>query len=200
MKEQLSLTVQTRAERGKGPNGRLRAQKMVPGVYYDDKGVNIPVMVADLPFRKVFQKVGSSRVFDLIIDRDGTTETHPSLIWVVDAHPFKNQIDHVDFYGVDPTKQVHVHIAVELKGKPKGVVIGGKLELHHDSIEVVCLPANIPDKIIIDVANLDLNQSIQIKDVIMPEGVKAVFDSNFAVVAVISPTADADDADAAPAK
>lgn len=192
MKEQLSLTVQGRAERGKGPNSRLRAQKMVPGVYYDDKGVNIPVVVADLPFRKVFQKVGSSRVFDLIIDRDGKTETHPSLIWVVDAHPYKNQIDHVDFYGVDPTKQIHVNVEVELKGKPKGVVVGGKLELYREDLEVVCLPANIPDKIVIDVAGLEINQAIQIKDVALPEGVKAVFDSNFAVVAVISPTAEAE--------
>ncbi|WP_243368247.1 50S ribosomal protein L25/general stress protein Ctc [Fundidesulfovibrio soli] len=192
MKEQLSLTVQGRAERGKGPNSRLRAQKMVPGVYYDDKGVNIPVVVADLPFRKVFQKVGSSRVFDLIIDHDGKTETHPSLIWVVDAHPYKNQIDHVDFYGVDPTKQIHVRVEVEVKGKPKGVVVGGKLEIYHEDLEVVCLPANIPDKIVIDVAGLEINQAIQIKDVVLPEGVKAVFDSNFAVVAVISPTAEAE--------
>jgi len=192
MKEQLSLTVQARAERGKGPNSRLRAQKMVPGVYYDDKGVNVPVVVADLPFRKIFQKVGSSRVFDLIIDRDGKTETHPSLIWVVDAHPYKNQIDHVDFYGIDPTKQVHVNVAVELVGKPKGVVVGGKLELFHETIEVSCLPASIPDKIVINVADLDLNQSVQIKDVVMPEGVKAIYDSNFAVVSVVSPVAEAE--------
>ncbi|MFP5238994.1 MAG: 50S ribosomal protein L25, partial [Acidobacteriota bacterium] len=116
----------------------------------------------------------------------------PSLIWVVDAHPYKNQIDHVDFYGVDPTKQIHVNVEVELKGKPKGVVVGGKLELYREDLEVVCLPANIPDKIVIDVAGLEINQAIQIKDVALPEGVKAVFDSNFAVVAVISPTAEAE--------
>ena len=192
MKEQLSLTVQTRSARGKGPNRRLRSEKMVPGVYYDDKGVNIPVVVEDMPFRKVYQKTGSSRVFNLVIDTDGKTETHPSLIWVVQQHPFKNQVDHVDFYGVDPNKQIHVDVKVEITGKAKGVVVGGKLELYREMLEVVCLPAAIPDKIVLDVTELALNQHISVKDIALPEGVRAVFDQNFAVVGVVAPTAEAE--------
>ncbi len=192
MKEQLSLTVQSRSARGKGPNRRLRTEKMVPGIYYDDKGVNIPVMVEDMPFRKVYQKTGSSRVFNLVIDNDGATESHPSLIWAVQLHPFKNQVDHVDFYGVDPNKMVHIDIKVEVIGKAKGVVVGGKLEIHRETIEVVCLPAAIPDKIVLDVTELALNQHINVKDIVLPEGVRAVYDQNFAVVGIIAPTAEAE--------
>ncbi|WP_243358976.1 50S ribosomal protein L25/general stress protein Ctc [Fundidesulfovibrio terrae] len=192
MKEQLSLTVQSRAEKGKGPNRRLRAEKMVPGIFYDDKGTNIPVVVADLPFRKLYQKVGSSHVFDLVIEKDGVTQTHPSLIWVVQAHPWKNQVDHVDFYGIDPNKPVHIHVAVKFTGKAKGVTVGGKLEIYRESLEVVCLPAAIPDEIVIDVTELNINQHISVKDLALPEGVKAVFDQNFAVVGVINPAAEAE--------
>ena len=192
MKEQLSLTVQTRSARGKGPNRRLRADKLVPGIFYDDKGVNIPVVVEDMPFRKVFQKTGSSRVFNLVIDVDGKTETYPTLIWAVQHHPFKNQVDHVDFYGVDPNKQVHVDVKVEVIGKAKGVVVGGKLEIHRETLEVVCLPAAIPEKIVLDVTELALNQHINVKDIVLPEGVRAVYDQNFAVVGVVAPTADAE--------
>ena len=194
MKEQLSLTVQSRAETGKGPNRRLRVQKMVPGVYYDDKGLNIPLVVADLPFRKVYQKAGTSHVFDLIIERDGKTETHPSLIWVVQNHPWKNQVNHVDFYGVDPKKPVHIHVAVEITGKAKGITVGGKLELFRETLEVVCLPADIPDNIVIDVTELDMNQHVSVKDVVLPKGVTAVFDQNFTVVGVINPAAEAEEA------
>jgi len=190
MKEQLSLTVQTRAEKGKGPNRRLREEKMVPGIFYDDKGANIPVVVADLPFRKLYQKVGSSHVFDLVIEKDGKTETHPSLIWVVQAHPFKNQVDHVDFYGIDPSKPVHINVALEIVGKAKGVTVGGKLEIYREMLEVICLPAAIPDKIVIDVTELNINQHVSVKDLAMPEGVKAVFDQNFSVVGVINPAAE----------
>lgn len=205
MKEQMSLTVQTRAEKGKGHNRRLRVEKMVPGIYYDDKGLNIPVVVADLPFRKVYQKVGSSRVFDLVIEKDGKTETHPSLIWEVQAHPWKNQVSHVDFYGIDPKKPIHVHVALVVTGKAKGVTVGGKLEIYRESIEVVCLPAAIPDKIVIDVTELGLNQHISAKDLVMPEGVKAVFEQNFALAGVINPADETEEegeaaAAAAPAK
>lgn len=196
MKEQLSLTVQNRSARGKGPNRRLRAEKLVPGVYYDDKGVNIPIVVEDIPFRKIYQKTGTSRVFNLVIDADGKTETHPSLIWAVQLHPFKNQVDHVDFYGIDPNKLVHVDVKVEVTGKPKGVVVGGKLEIHRETLQVVCLPAAIPDKIVLDVTELALNQHINVKDIVLPEGVRAVYDQNFSVVGVIAPTAEAEEEEA----
>jgi len=200
MKEQMSLTVRTRAETGKGAGRRLRGQKMIPGVFYDGKGTNILVVMDDLPFRKLYQKAGASRVFDLIIDNNGKTETHPSLVWVVQAHPFKNQVDHVDFYGIDPNKPVHVHVAVELVGKAKGTTVGGKLELYRESLAVVCLPADIPDKIVIDVANLDMNQHISVKDLVMPNGVKAVFDQNFSVVGVINPVEEEEEEAAATAE
>lgn len=190
MKEQLSLTVQARAERGKGDNRRLRESKMVPGVYYDDKGVNIAVKVEDIPFRKLYKKVGASRVFDLIIKNGEETTTHPSLIWVLKQHPFKNQVEHVDFYGVDPKKEVRVDVAVVIKGKAKGVGVGGKLEIYREAIELVCLPADIPDEVTIDVTELGINQHVSVKDIQLPEGVRAVFDQNFAVVGVVAPEAE----------
>jgi len=198
MNESLNLTVQARAEKGKGANRRLRGQKMIPGIFYNGKGANIPVVMEDLPFRKLHQKTGTSRVFDLIIENGDKTETHPSLIWVVQAHPFKKQVDHVDFYGIDPSKPVQVHVAVELVGKAKGTTVGGKLELFRENLAVVCLPAAIPDKIVIDVTELDMNQHVSVKDLTLPEGVKAVFDQNFSVVGVVNPAEEEEEsADAA---
>lgn len=193
MKEQLSLTVQARAEKGKGPNRRLREQNLVPGIFYDDKGVNIPVVVADLPFRKLYKQVGSSHIFDLVIENEGKTESRPTLIWEVTPHPWKNQVQHVDFYGVDPNKPIHIDVKVEYVGKAKGVTVGGKLEIYRETLAVVCLPAAIPDKITIDVTELNMNQHISVKDLAMPEGVKAVFEQSFAMVGVINPAAEAEE-------
>ena len=191
MKEKATLTVQARDGKGKGFNRRLRAESMIPGIYYDDKGRNVPVVVADLPFRKLYQKVGSSHVFDLVIEQDGQTSTQPTLVWEVKAHPYKNMVEHVDFYGVDPKKPIHVDVRLEFVGKAKGVTVGGKLEIYRETLEVVCLPDLIPDKIVIDVAELAMNQHISVKDVALPQGVKAVFDQNYAVVGVINPAAEA---------
>jgi ribosomal protein L25 (general stress protein Ctc) len=89
MKETLSLAVKTRAGRGKGANRKLRATDMVPGVYYDDKGVNIPVMVEHMPLQKLYSKTASSHVFELKIDSEAGQETKPSLIWQLQFHPTK---------------------------------------------------------------------------------------------------------------
>ena len=66
MKETLSLAVKTRAGRGKGACRKLRAEDLVPGVYYDAKGINIPVMVEHLPLQKLYSKTLSAHVFDLL--------------------------------------------------------------------------------------------------------------------------------------
>ena len=190
MKETLSLAVKTRAGRGKGANRKLRATDMVPGVYYDDKGVNIPVMVEHMPLQKLYSKTASSHVFELKIESEAGQETKPSLIWQLQFHPTKSKITHVDFYGVDLTKEIRVHIPVEVVGKAVGMVKGGALEVYRETLEVSCLPLAIPDKVVVDITPLDLNQHIKVADITLPEGVKAVYEDNFAILGVLLPSAE----------
>lgn len=190
MSQTQSLAVKTRAGLGKGACRKLRAQDLVPGVYYDTKGVNIPVMVEHLPLQKLYSKTASAHVFDLLIESDGSQETKPSLVWKVVHHPTKPRITHVDFYGVDLTKEIEVFVPVEVVGKSKGQVKGGLLEIYRETIEIICLPLAIPDKVVIDITNLDINENIQIADVVLPEGVKAVYDNNYAVLGVLTAVAE----------
>ena len=122
---------------------------------------------------------------------DAGAETKPALVWKVEHHPTKPRITHVDFYGVDLTKEIQVRVPVEVVGKSKGQVKGGQLEIHRESIEVLCLPLVIPDKIVLDITNVDINESILIADVVLPEGVKAVYDNNYAVIGVLAAAAEA---------
>lgn len=190
MKETQSLAVKTRAGIGKGANRKLRADDMVPGVYYDATGVNIPVMVEHLPLKKLYSKTASSHVFDLQIESEGGKVTKPALIWKLEHHPTKPRITHVDFYGVDLTKAIRVHIPVEVIGKAAGQVKGGALVLHRETIEVTSLPLSIPDKVVIDITPLDLNETVQVADVVLPEGVKAVYDDNYAILGILLPEAE----------
>ncbi len=190
MSQTQSLAVKTRAGLGKGACRKLRADDMVPGVYYDAKGVNVPVMVEHLPLQKLYSKIASSHVFDLLIDGEAGQETKPALVWKVEHHPTKPRITHVDFYGVDLTKEIQVRVPVEIVGKSKGQVKGGQLEIHRESIEVLCLPLVIPDKVVLDITNVDINESIQIADVVLPEGVKAVYDNNYAIIGILASSAE----------
>jgi len=184
MAELLKLNVQERTELGKGPNRRLRTTGMVPGIYYDAKGANIPVKVAMVPLQKAYSALGSAQVFDLVLEKEGKTETIPALLWRVRNEPVKGVPEHVDFFGVDLSKEIKVSVHFEIIGDSKGVKLGGVVELYRDSIEVICKPLEIPSSIVIDITEFDIMDSIHIEDVQFPEGVTPVFDENYAVVAV----------------
>jgi large subunit ribosomal protein L25 len=184
MAELLKLNVQERTELGKGPNRRLRATGMVPGIYYDATGVNIPVKVEMVPLQKAYAAVGNAQVFELVLERGGKTETMPALLWRVRNEPVKGVPEHVDFFGVDLTKEIKVAVHFELTGSSKGVKLGGVLEQYRDSIEVICKPMDIPESIVIDITEMDIMDSVHIEDVAFPEGVTPVFDENYAVLSV----------------
>ena len=190
MSELMKLKVEGRTEAGKGPNRRLRKTGMVPGVYYDSKGHNIPIKVDFVALSKVVDAVGYAKVFELEIDRDGKSDTMPCLIKDIHHHPLKPLYNHVDFFGVDLHKKVTVSIPVHVEGKAVGVVTrGGELSIFRETVEVECYPKDIPDCLVLDVTDLDLGHSILIADVDFGEGVSAVYEDNYAVVGVVAPHA-----------
>ncbi len=188
MAEQRTLTVEKRDCRGKGPNRRLREEGIVPGVFYDSKGDNIAVQVNQLPLGKLYQGIGSSHVFNLEIKDSGSSSERQALIWDIVFHPYLRRIMHVDFYGVEADKALRIEVPVELVGESKGVKMGGGiLDQYRSHIEVYCLPKDIPDKITIDVTEMDVNDSVHIQNVVLPAGVETEFEDNYAVVSVHIP-------------
>lgn len=190
MAELMTLSVRPRAEKGKGTSRRLLATNVVPGIYYNEKGQNIPVQVEILPLTKLHNKVGSSRVFNLQMELDGKAESLPTLIKDMQFDPMRSTPIHVDFYGVDLDKQIKVDVRVVVEGKAKGLILGGQLEIFRDSIEVICKPLDVPEKIVIDVTELEIGVNLHIDEVKLPSGVRAIFDDNFAVVGVIAKEAE----------
>lgn len=183
MAELQTLKVQARTGLGKEANRKLRQQSLVPGVYYNAKGENIALQVQNLPLSKLFHKIGTSRVFDLVIGEEASAR--PALIWKLQHDPVKTTITHVDFLGVDLDKDIKVHVPVEVTGKAKGLIKGGRLEIFRETVEVLCKPLSIPDAIVVDVTDLDINESYLISELPAVEGVKFVYDDNFAVVGVV---------------
>ncbi|OGR34526.1 MAG: 50S ribosomal protein L25/general stress protein Ctc [Desulfovibrionales bacterium GWA2_65_9] len=200
MAELMTLSVRPRAEKGKGTCRRMLTKDLVPGVYYNQKGVNIPVVVDMLPLTKLHRKVGSSRVFHLQMDLDGKSESLPSLIWDMQFDPMKSTPIHVDFYGVDLEREIKVDVRVVLEGKAKGIILGGLLEIFRETLEVICKPLDVPESIVIDVTELEIGVNLHIDEIKMPAGVRAVFDDNFAVVGVVAQEAEEEAKTAEPAK
>lgn len=186
MAELMKLSVTPRSEKGKCPCRRIRTKSLVPGVYYNQQGVNIPVQVEILPLTKLHAKLGSSRVFNIEVEQDGKTQTLPSLFKSVQYDPIKSTPIHVDFYGVDLDRDIKVDVRVVVEGKAKGIIMGGQLEVFRNSLEVICKPLDVPEKIVIDVTDLDIGVNLHVGEVKLPAGVRPVFDENYSVVGVIA--------------
>ena len=126
-------------------------------------------------------------VFNLEIEGDGT---HPVLIWATQRDPITSRFTHIDFYGVDLDKPVKITVPVEFTGVARGTKVGGKLETYREQIQLMAKPLDMPAKVTIDISGMDVGTTIQIADVKLPEGVKAAYDNNYAIVSVLMPGGD----------
>ncbi len=189
MAELLKLAVAERKQTGKGPNRRLRATGMVPGVFYNQEGVNIPVKVERTPLQKAWAAAGSTQVIDLEIDREGKTEIIKALIWRLKYDPVKPLPIHVDFFGIDVNKALKVSVPFVLQGASVGVKMGGVLEQYRDMCEISAKPLDIPTEIVINIEDLDIGGRIHVQDLDLPKGVEALHEDNYAIISCIEPGA-----------
>jgi large subunit ribosomal protein L25 len=78
-------------------------------------------------------------------------------------------------------------IPLEFSGVAKGTKLGGRLEVYRERIYILSKPANLPKKIVVDISGLDVGQGLRVADLAMPEGVRASYDVNYAVITVTAP-------------
>ena len=110
----------------------------------------------------------------------------------------KRNVQHVDFIQVNLNEEVTVAVPVRLEGEAKAVETeGGLVDLTMTELEVVTTPRNIPDEVVIDVSDMDMDTTIRVADIPLPAGVTAAADPEFPVVTVLTmrtPVLDAEEA------
>ena len=164
------LKAQTRDKSGKGPARRLRAQGLVPAVCYGPYDKN-PLMVAVDP-EALTKAISTPHKFNTVIKLEVDGQARTVLFKDYDKDPVDGHILHVDFLDVRMDQDVVVNVPVVLVGKPVGVTEGGILQQVSRTLPVICKPAQIPEKIEVDVSNLKIAESIHISDIKPPEGVR----------------------------
>src|ERR1051325_7164446 len=111
-----------------------------------------------------------------------------ALVKDLQYHPISGDVIHADLYEVDLTAKIQVHVPLHFVGRAFGVTRGGILQPIVREIEVECLPMDIPEFFNVDVSALDIGDSIHVEELPIPEGVSAIYESNFALVTVATPT------------
>jgi large subunit ribosomal protein L25 len=190
MSSALTLAASVRESTGKNANRKLRAGGLTPAVFYRSGGPSLSLQVNEAALRKLYESAGRSTVFDLAIDDKGTTSSYPCLIWDTEFYPTKNRFQHVDFFGVDLDREIKVRVPLEFIGTAKGTKLGGRLEVYREQIFILSKPAALPKKILVDISGLDVGQGLRVADLTMPQGVRAAYDINYAVLTVSMPGTD----------
>ena len=206
MSEDFIVHAETRSVQGTGASRRLRRTGKVPAILYggDAEPVQLSVdhneMVRHLEHEAFFSHI-------LSIEVDGKTEN--AVLKDLQRHPSKAQILHADFMRVVAGQSMRMTVPLHFVGEDKSPGIknnGGVLDRLRNELEIECLPRNLPEYIEVDVSGLDVNESIHLEELTLPEGVTSVAQAhgeNWTVVAVHVPRAavetdeeagDADDA------
>jgi large subunit ribosomal protein L25 len=196
MAKQQKLSAQTRHTAGRSAVNKIKQQGLVPAVIYGAKEEPVKLSISAREIGTLLSHATSEHVLvDLEIADGGQKSNRLALIQEVQHHPLKRSVLHVDFHAVRADEKLHAEIPVEPSGEANGVKnFGGILEINLHSVEVECLPKDLPDIIIIDVTNLGVGDAIHIKDLQLPEGVTVRGDGDLTVVRVAPPTVEVEPA------
>jgi large subunit ribosomal protein L25 len=168
-----TLKVSPRAEFGSRSSRRLRREGFVPGVVYAGGEDAIAFQVAEREVRGIIHE--GAALFDLEVEG---SKAVPVVIKDQQLHPVRGSIQHLDLQQVNLKEAIQAEVILELEGveDAPGVRASGVLEHVTREITVEALPAEIPDKIVVDVSAMEINDTLQLTSVTAPEGVTFVTD------------------------
>lgn len=179
------LKAAPRTEFGSRTSRRLRREGLVPGVVYSGGADARPFQVAERDVRHVLGE--GAALFDLEIEG---SKAVPVVVKEQQQHPVRGSLQHIDLQEVRLDEAIQAEVAVELEGAEvaPGVKGGGVLEHVTREITVEALPAEIPDRIVADVSAMEINDTLQLSALTMPEGVTLIADEPEEVtIATLSP-------------
>jgi large subunit ribosomal protein L25 len=183
------LKMEERTNLKHSENRSIRSKGSFPAVVYGNKKESRPVAIDSTDFIKALREVGRNGILTL----SGSGENVQVMLHELQTDPLKNEIIHADFYIVDMASEVEVSVNIHIVGEALGVKSGGVLQQSLHVVSLTALPGNIPTSIDVDVSNLDVNETIYIKD--LPTGKYSFSQDENQVVASILPPKVEDEVD-----
>lgn len=185
--ETVEIHADAREVNSKRAARRLRRSGRLPGILYGPKTEPVALQLNTKEFSTLIAGVEGSHLVRL---KSGTTALADkvALVKEMQYHPITGDVMHADLYEVDLTAKIEVNVPLHFVGKAAGVVRGGILQPVVREIRVECLPLDIPEFFEVEVSGLDIGDSVHVEDLTMPENVRAIYESNFALVTVVPPS------------
>jgi large subunit ribosomal protein L25 len=190
MATEAKLKAERRHDTGKGVARKLRQAGKLPAVLYGGQGEPVSLVLDAHATGLLFQAISVENTL-IQLDVEGEPAPVATLVREVQAHPFRNQILHVDLLRVEKGVELELTIPLALNGTPTGVRDqGGVLEQVVYEVPVRCIPSAIPDDIPVDISGLAIGDSIHSDQLSFPEGVTLLLDEVVTICAVHAPRAE----------
>ena len=174
MSELFTLKAAVREDQGKGASRRLRRTNRIPGIVYGSK--EAPEAIA-LEHNEVVHQLENEAFYTSIIELDFGDRKEQVVLRDLQRHPFKPAILHLDLQRISATEKLLMRIPLHFFGgemAPGVKVSGGVISRLISEVEVRCLPKDLPDFIDVDLSHLELNHTLHLSDLVLPQGVELI--------------------------
>lgn len=173
--EAIKVQAEERQTSGKGNARQLRSSGKIPAIFYGKGKTTTSLAVSP---KELKTAVSGEHGVNTIIELEFGGSSHRTLLLDYQYHPVTRDLLHADFYAFEEERKVDVEVPLELVGKAKGIVLGGRLRQVFLKVPVRCRAADIPAKITYDVTDLGVEDMFRVKDVALPSGVEIRYPAN----------------------
>ncbi len=182
---QISIEAKRRTPGGKNANRRLRTAGLIPAVLYGRGREPVPLSVEPKAIVDIlYSESGQNTIFSLSVDGG---EQANAMVKEYQLDPVKGRLIHTDFVQIAMDRLLEVSVNVELVGEAEGVKAGGLLDFVTRSIDLECLPKDIPDSIKVDVGRLKINDYVRVKNIEFDSKIKVLTDPEVVIVTISPP-------------
>jgi large subunit ribosomal protein L25 len=184
------LSVEPREAVGKGAAGRLRRKGLVPAVLYGRGAAPVALSVAPADVQRTLHGHGAGGVL-VNLKLPGDAEPRTAVVRELQFDPVRDTVIHIDFQAVRMDEEITVEVPIHVVGEAAGVKDqNGVLALLMRTVEVSCLPSQIPERLDVDVSALRIHDVATVADLQLPEGIRVTTPSAQPVATVAPPMAE----------
>jgi len=185
MAKQVKLAAERRTAVGRSAVRKLKGRGVVPAVIYGGKSKPEPLQISRRDITALFSHASGENIL-VELEVDGGNRL--ALMQEVQHSPVGGDILHIDFHAVAMDEVIHAEVPLEPTGSASGVKLGGLLEQNVRSFAIECLPRDLPDRITVDVSNLEIGDAIHVRDIPLPSGVTTKLQPDLTVFSLLAPT------------
>jgi large subunit ribosomal protein L25 len=187
MAKQVKLKAEPRSDIGRSGVRKLRTRGMIPAVIYGGKVKPQSLQVAARDINSMMRHASGENVL-VELEITGEKSNLAALVQEVQHSPVGGEIVHVDFHAISMDETIQAEVPLEPTGTSVGVkTFGGLLEQSLRALAIECLPRDLPDRITVDVSQLNIGDSIHVRDIPLPSGVTAKVPADLTAFSVLAP-------------